>query len=400
LFCILKEFQLRQIYDYVDKDGNGLISHEEFSTGMRELGWNATEKKLKKVFHRLDDNSDSGLSYREFRQLVGFSQENSESAEILRNVADEFHKTRMTSFDVGGFNLQASKPRDLSALANLAAGFIAGSISRTLTAPAERLKTELQVASGKPPSLMALCRQISADGGARAFFQGNLANCLKVAPQSALFFALMDCFKKTLPTKGSPQFADVHSFLCGSLAGITSQFIIYPLEPIKTCLTVAPKGRYAGILDCGRQMYQQRGLKGLYGGALPTLAGCIPYSGVQFVVYDALQRAYLKTSNNERPSFGVTFASGLASSTLAMTVSYPLVVIRTKLQVQGTNTSQPLLYSGVLDCFQKTWIQDGPRGLVRGIVPNLVKAAPAAAVNLAIFEKAKNLLVAYSSAKK
>jgi solute carrier family 25 phosphate transporter 23/24/25/41 len=393
LYCLLKEFELRQIYDAVDEDGTGRINFKEFSTGMYKLGWQVNETTIRQVFKDLDGLEDEspGLTYLEWRSLAVHTPG------VLRSLADNFHDNRMEQFDIGGFNVCVNKSRDLSALINLAAGFLAGSFSRTLTAPAERIKTELQVAVGKPPSIASLCRRLLREDGMRAFFQGNLANCLKVAPQSALFFYLMDVFKKVFPTMGSPLNADMHSFICGASAGITSQFIIYPLEPIKTCLTVAPRGRYSGIADCGRKLICQRGWSALYSGAMPTMLGCIPYSGVQFFVYDSLQREYLQRYHGQQIPFRITFLCGLLSSTIGMTASYPLVVVRTRLQIQGSSPDKPMLYSGVLDCIRKTWVQDGSRGLMRGVTPNLLKAAPAAAVNLAIYEQAKNWLLSVSS---
>merc|ERR1712062_10644 len=130
---------------------------------------------------------------------------------------------------------------------------------------AEKLKTELQIVLGTPPRLGKLMHQVYQEAGMRGFFQGNLANCLKAAPQSALFFLLIDYLKKTLPTRGQPQYVDLHSFLAGSIAGLASQIIIYPLEPIKTILTVAPPGAYRGILDSARRLVAARGIAGLYG---------------------------------------------------------------------------------------------------------------------------------------
>ena len=248
------------------------------------------------------------------------------------------------------------------------------------------MKTELQL-STRPQSIVETVRRIAAEGGVKPFFQGNLANCLKVAPQSSLFFALTDHFKRTLPTRGDPAYERTHSFLSGTLAGLVSQFLVYPFEPIKTVLTVAPKGQYTGILDCGRQLLRSGGVWALYRGAVPTLAGCIPYAGIQRMTYDSMQRQYTFRSNSQQPSAVAGFISGLVSSSLGMTASYPLLLLRTRLQMQGTGPGHPVVYTGVFDGFKKVIASEGPVGLFKGIVPNLAKGAPAAAVNFVLYEQ-------------
>mmetsp|Transcript_105458 Transcript_105458/g.264029 ORF Transcript_105458/g.264029 Transcript_105458/m.264029 type:complete len:285 (-) Transcript_105458:230-1084(-) len=266
---------------------------------------------------------------------------------------------------------------------DFAAGFLAGSVSRTLTAPADRVKTEMQIQTGARQSVLTVCRRVRAAQGVKGFFQGNLTNCIKVAPQSALFFALSDYFRKVLPTESDSRGLQpgLRSFCAGTLAGVASQLIIYPLEPIKTCLTIAPHGRYDGILDCGRQLVREGGTRALFRGVAPTLAGCVPYAGTQLLAYDTLQKTCKGFGTHTRLPTITSFCCGLASSSLAMIVSYPLMVVRTRLQVQGASQ-----YTGPADCLRKTVEHEGLRGLLRGIGPNLAKAAPAAAVNFALYE--------------
>jgi solute carrier family 25 phosphate transporter 23/24/25/41 len=56
-------------------------------------------------------------------------------------------------------------------------------------------------------------------------------------------------------------------------------------------------------------------------------------------------------------------ACGATSSTCGMLVSYPLQLVRSRLQAQGLQNMPQ--YNGILDVVKKTVQQDGPLGLVR-----------------------------------
>lgn len=75
---------------------------------------------------------------------------------------------------------------------------------------------------------------------------------------------------------------------------------------------------------------------------LPTVAGCVPYAGTQRLSYDFFKSCYLgrrgaKGGGGDEvlrtPPVAVSFGCGLLSSCLAMTVSYPFILVRTRLQV-------------------------------------------------------------------
>eukprot|EP00928_Gymnodinium_smaydae_P090335 TRINITY_DN74156_c0_g1_i1.p1 TRINITY_DN74156_c0_g1~~TRINITY_DN74156_c0_g1_i1.p1 ORF type:complete len:469 (+),score=28.58 TRINITY_DN74156_c0_g1_i1:81-1487(+) len=384
LFCFHMEQHLLETFDAVDADNSGYIDQSEFHKSIESFGWRLTECQCKEMFARLDTSKDGKLSYIEWRRLMANAPPEGKSW------VDTFVLTRIASEGILGDNLRPVRHNGESRVVDLLAGLLAGIVSRTATAPAERVKTEMQLTRASE-SIMRICRRVAAEGGFKAFFQGNLANCVKVGPQSALFFMLTDYFKRTLPTRVNPASASAHSFFSGSLAGVVSQLMIYPLEPVKTVLTVAPKGSYRGIYDCGRQLFLRGGIRALYNGALPTMIGCIPYAGTQRLVYDVLHREYVKRSTSVSPSPAVGFACGLVSSSVGMTASYPLVLLRTRLQVQGTSPQHPT-YGGIFDCFVRTVKHEGLRGLLKGITPNLVKSAPAAALNFAVYDYAKGAL--------
>eukprot|EP00931_Biecheleriopsis_adriatica_P088591 TRINITY_DN62884_c0_g1_i1.p1 TRINITY_DN62884_c0_g1~~TRINITY_DN62884_c0_g1_i1.p1 ORF type:complete len:480 (-),score=61.81 TRINITY_DN62884_c0_g1_i1:257-1696(-) len=380
LYCFHMETNLRNMFSKLDEDQNGYISPDEFRKSVQAFGWKLSAEQSRTMLDRLDTDHDGRLTYVEWRHLLTLAPPEGKAW------VDVFQMTKLASEGIAADNLRPIRSHGESRMVDLLAGLTAGTVSRTVTAPAERIKTELQLAS-KSESVLEVCRRIMAQGGTRAFFQGNLANCIKVAPQSALFFSLTDFFKRKLPTRVDSEKASLHSFLSGTLAGIASQFLIYPLEPIKTKLTVAPQGQYSGLVDCGRELFREGGVRAFYRGALPTLAGCIPYSGIQRLTYDWMQQEYVRRSEAMSPSPLVGLCCGLISSAIGMTASYPLVLVRTRMQMQKAGH-----YDGVYDCALRTVRAEGVRGLFKGIVPNLAKAAPAAAINFALYDYAKEVI--------
>lgn len=295
-----------------------------------------------------------------------------------------FRKSNFFAADVVGDNLLPQVKVGESHFDGLAAGFLAGVISRTATAPAERVKTQMQLAQTKQ-SITSIIRTVHATGGAKAFFQGNLINCLKVGPQSAFHLFATDYLKHSLPTSKDPEWAQVNSFCAGTIAGLGGQFLIYPLEPMKTMMTVAEKGTYSGaggVLKCARECFEQGKL---FRGLGPTLAGVVPYAGTQRWMYDVMWTQYTERAGTDKPNAAVGFGIGLISSLVAQTLSYPLMLARTRMQMSDA-------YSGAWDCLKKTAKQEGIGATFKGLFPNLAKSAPAAAINIALYEPIKNQL--------
>lgn len=101
-------------------------------------------------------------------------------------------------------------------------------------------------------------------------------------------------------------------------------------------LALRKTGQYKGILDAAIKIYHTEGLKSFYRGYIPNILGIIPYAGIDLAVYETLKKKYLKThSTDEQPSFYMLLACGSASSTLGQMCSYPLALVRTRLQAQG-----------------------------------------------------------------
>lgn len=177
------------------------------------------------------------------------------------------------------------------------------------------------------------------EGGVRSFWRGNGINVMKIAPETAIKFAAYEQVKRLIRQNESRPMTIYERFVAGACAGGFSQTIIYPFEVLKTRLALRKTGQYTGILDATQKIYRIEGIRSFYRGYIPNLLGIIPYAGIDLAVYETLKKKYLSHYEKEQPSFLLLLGCGSASSTLGQVCSYPLALIRTRLQAQGKRES-------------------------------------------------------------
>lgn len=275
---------------------------------------------------------------------------------------------------------------------HLAAGGIAGAVSRTCTAPLDRLKVFLQVQPSKQ-KISECFNYMLKEGGITGLWRGNGINVLKIAPESALKFAAYEQVKRLIKGDSKETLSIYERFCAGALAGGISQTAIYPLEVLKTRLALRKTGQYKSIADAAYKIYVGEGLMSFYRGYIPNILGIIPYAGIDLAVYETLKRKYLMThSSNEQPSFWMLLACGSASSTLGQMCSYPLALIRTRLQAQVIHPAMDPSTVTMTGVFRTIIEKEGVFGLYRGITPNFIKVMPAVSISYVVYEYSSRLL--------
>ena len=184
-----------------------------------------------------------------------------------------------------------------------------------------------------------------------------------------------------------------------------SRFAIYPLDTLKFRMqNETVKGGLHGnalIFATAKKMWRQGPLT-FYRGLPLGLVGMFPYSSIDLTTFE-----YLKQSISERnarrlnispdhedaqPGNFTTASIGAISGAVGASAVYPLNVLRTRLQSQGT-AIHPQTYTGMWDVTVKTLKGEGVRGLFRGITPNLLKVVPAVSITYVVYENSKALLV-------
>ncbi|GAA5913496.1 coenzyme A transporter [Sporobolomyces salmoneus] len=287
------------------------------------------------------------------------------------------------------------------ALTSGLAGGIAGCIAKTSVAPLDRVKILFQTRSpdyaryaGTWFGVFRASRDIYQETGVRGLLQGHSATLLRIFPYAAIKFMAYEQFHSFLmPTPESED--SIKRFVAGSLAGITTTAITYPLELIRVRLAFEPhhsKNDQASLLRTIRAIYlsppppepvspsppsstttqttsttssnrhlsprtkppnigytslssPRPSLTHFYRGVFPTLAGIIPYAGTSFLVWGYLKNDLFpslfpsssSSSSGSRPSKTQQalldlLAGGIAGA-IGQTTAYPLDIVRRRMQV-------------------------------------------------------------------
>lgn len=273
---------------------------------------------------------------------------------------------------------------------HLVAGGGAGAVSRTCTAPLDRLKVLMQVHSSRSNTvgIFGGFTQMIREGGLRSLWRGNGMNVLKIAPESAIKFMAYEQIKRLIGIN-QETLGILERFVAGSLAGAIAQSSIYPMEVLKTRLALGRTGQYSGIGDCAKHIFKKEGVAAFYKGYIPNMLGIIPYAGIDLAVYETLKNSWLQTfaTDSADPGVFVLLACGTMSSTCGQLASYPLALVRTRMQAQASVEGSPqMTMSGLFRHIVRT---EGAIGLYRGLAPNFMKVIPAVSISYVVYEHLK-----------
>ncbi|KAJ7958762.1 adenine nucleotide transporter BT1, chloroplastic/mitochondrial-like [Quillaja saponaria] len=276
-------------------------------------------------------------------------------------------------------------------LRRLISGAIAGAVSRTAVAPLETIRTHLMVGSSGN-STTEVFHDIMKTDGWKGLFRGNLVNVIRVAPSKAIELFAYDTVNKNLSPKPGEQ-PKLHipaSFVAGACAGVSATLCTYPLELLKTRLTVQ-RGVYDGLLDAFFKILREEGPAELYRGLAPSLIGVIPYSATNYFAYDTLRKAYRKIFKQEKIGNIETLLIGSAAGAISSSATFPLEVARKHMQVGALSGRQ--VYKNVIHALASILEQEGVQGLYRGLGPSCIKLMPAAGISFMCYEACKRILV-------
>lgn len=94
--------------------------------------------------------------------------------------------------------------------------------------------------------------------------------------------------------------------------------------------------------------------------------------------------------SKEDLSMTVSFLCGATSSTLAESITFPMDLLKTRMQMGGTQGA--VKYNGLFHIVSHTYTNEGVYGFYKGAAPALVRQFLYSGIRIMVFEKGKSLL--------
>ncbi|KAA3477442.1 graves disease carrier protein-like [Gossypium australe] len=255
-------------------------------------------------------------------------------------------------------------------------------------------------------SLPVYVKELIAGGAAGAFAKTTIAPLerIKILLQTRTYgfqsLGVYQSLRKVLKHEGP-----VVDLLAGSASGGTAVLCTYPLDLARAKLayqvgdtrskfgsgmkSLYPRPAYSGVTDVLTRVYRDGGIRGLYRGVGPTLAGILPYAGLKFYIYEEIKT---RVPEEHQKSIVMNLSCGALAGLLGQTFTYPLDVVRRQMQVgtlQCSTIQGDTRYRNTYEGLTSIVRNQGWRQLFAGLSINYIKIVPSVAVGFAAYDMMK-----------
>jgi len=289
------------------------------------------------------------------------------------------------------------------------AGLGAGVVAVLCMHPLDLLKVKFQVATDKPQGgigrqIWNSLRDIKVQQGWRGLYRGVGPNIAGNATSWGFYFLFYNMLKSRA-SGGDPnhKLSAGSYLLCSAEASAVTAIMTNPIWVVKVRMFTTRAGdptAYRSLWNGLSSIYREEGFAGLYRGTSLALFG-VSNGAIQFMAYEEMKRwgferkrrQFAKagreyTPNDDKLSnTSYTLMSG-ASKLMALTLTYPYQVIRSRIQ----NNATKHLYPTIPACVSRTFREEGLRGFYRGLGTNLVRVLPGTCVTFVVYENLAWLL--------
>lgn len=271
-------------------------------------------------------------------------------------------------------------PSNASLGVNMCAGALAGITEHAVMFPIDSIKTRMQVFATSPAAVYTgignAFTRISSTEGMRALWRGVSSVILGAGPAHAVHFGTYEAMKELAGgnAAGNQWLA---TSLAGASATIASDALMNPFDVIKQRMQVH-QSEFRSVFTALRVVYQKEGLAAFYVSYPTTLTMSVPFTAVQFTVYEHMKKL-LNPSGDYSPVTHM-IAGGMAGG-VAAGVTTPLDVAKTLLQTRGTSHDPEIRrVGGMVDALRIIWRRDGIKGFGRGMSPRVLTHMPSNAL--------------------
>ncbi|XP_071446224.1 mitochondrial S-adenosylmethionine carrier protein [Hetaerina americana] len=266
-------------------------------------------------------------------------------------------------------------------LISFIAGGAAGTAVDVSLFPLDTLKTRLQSKQGFLKS-----------GGFRGIYAGLGPAAAGSAPNAAVFFCTYDFIKRnTCPLVQESWKPVVHMFAacCGEVSACV---VRVPVEIIKQRCQVAATTSVSVVI---RSIIEKNGFRGFYQGYFSTLLREIPFSLIQFPLWEALKSYWIshrkaRGFHDELGASQVAVCGAIAGG-ISAGLTTPMDVAKTRIMLD----SSPGRVNSVISVLKEVYASQGIKGLFAGVLPRILWISLGGAIFFGVNEKTKLFLFPY-----
>ncbi|XP_065543881.1 mitochondrial S-adenosylmethionine carrier protein isoform X2 [Lathamus discolor] len=256
------------------------------------------------------------------------------------------------------------------------AGGVAGVCVDLILFPLDTVKTRLQSPQG-----------FRKAGGFRGIYAGVPSTAIGSFPNAAAFFITYENVKSMLHHNSASYLAPAAHMVAASLAEVVACLIRVPSEVVKQRAQVSPSSSTLQILS--RTLYHE-GIQGLYRGYKSTVLREIPFSLVQFPLWESLKDLWSWKQGHVVDSWQSAVCGAFAGG-FAAAVTTPLDVAKTRIMLAKAGSSNAS--GNVLAALGSIWRTQGLSGLFAGVVPRMAGISLGGFIFLGTYEKTRQLLL-------
>lgn len=276
-------------------------------------------------------------------------------------------------------------PENATLTASLVAGAFAGIMEHSVMFPVDMVKTRMQVARTAKlyTGVNNAFSKILSTEGAKSLWRGISSVVVGAGPAHAVYFGVYEITKSRLGGN-FPGHHPVVTSLSGAAATITSDALMNPFDVIKQRMQLYGI-KYKSFAHCAADIYRREGLSAFYVSYPTTLIMNVPFTAVNFTVYESTSK-FLNPEKKHSP-MSHCLAGGAAGATAAA-LTTPLDVIKTLLQTKGYEGSASSVNSFISGA-KYIYGQYGLSGFMRGLKPRMIANMPSTAICWTSYEMAK-----------
>ncbi|KAL8605806.1 hypothetical protein ACOMHN_066526 [Nucella lapillus] len=224
--------------------------------------------------------------------------------------------------------------------------------------------------------------------GVTSLWSGLPPTLVMAVPATVVYFTCYEQLKAAMAYDENSTRDWWKPMVSGATARVWAASLISPVEMVRTKMQ-SEQLTYSAVRQAVRNTIRTSGVLALWKGLGPTLLRDVPFSAMYWLGYESMKAEVLRVQGTPELSFTQSFMAGASSATIVAVMTLPFDVIKTHRQVElgeevfsgGKKTS-----SSTWVMIRKLYVSNGIRALYAGLVPRIVKVAPACAIMISTYE--------------